>query len=511
MKTAIIYNNIKTADHWKLRIISELLTSSDFELALLIEVETLPRIEYSFTQKVLNFQKKLEIKKVKQKISITPEILLKNLKEVPRTTLNKLDLISEYNLDIIINLEDVFIEKTLPNATRYGIWKIKHQNSFFCIVNKKESISASLEIIDNNFNKTTILEKAYCNTNWSIIKTQKLIQETSVSLLFKYLKKTSGINGNLDSFNEIAEDKYTFFKLFKYLFNFYLNIAKKYSKKIGKRLINYRYNCWTLFIGDGNFFDSELSDLKPVKLPKNEFWADPFLFNYKNELFIFFENYEYNKKKGKLSCGRVIDGKVTDVKDVLDTDYHLSFPFIFEEDGEIFLMPESNANRKLTVYKSVDFPTKWEVYATAFEGEMVADSHFYTDENNQKWLFMNKRVDISSPMDSELYIYKVDSIKMNKIEPHKMNPILIDSRVARNGGAIFKYGNNIYRPSQANISGIYGRSLNINRIDVLNINQYKEKTIRRISPDFYKGLLATHHLHQYENNFVIDAAYKKLK
>ena len=81
--------------------------------------------------------------------------------------------------------------------------------------------------------------------------------------------------------------------------------------------------------------------------------------------------------------------------------------------------------------------------------------------------------------------------------------------MARNGGAIFEYENEIYRPSQANIDGIYGRALNINRIEKLTINEYIEKTIVTTYPNFYKGLISMHHLHQANGLFVIDAAYKK--
>ena len=50
---------------------------------------------------------------------------------------------------------------------------------------------------------------------------------------------------------------------------------------------------------------------------------------------------------------------------------------------------------------------------------------------------------------------------MKIIEPHKDNPVIIDSRIARNAGPIFKYKSHYYRPSQANINGIYGNGLNL--------------------------------------------------
>ncbi len=61
--------------------------------------------------------------------------------------------------------------------------------------------------------------------------------------------------------------------------------------------------------------------------------------------YVFYETYEYHTKKGKISCGVLDDGNITNLVDVLNLDYHLSYPYIFEEDGEIYLMPETLETR----------------------------------------------------------------------------------------------------------------------------------------------------------------------
>ncbi len=87
--------------------------------------------------------------------------------------------------------------------------------------------------------------------------------------------------------------------------------------------------------------------------------------------------------------------------------------------------------------------------------------------------------------------------------------MIIDSRTGRNGGAIFSYGNEIFRPSQRNVEGIYGRALNINKIKELTINSYVEEISVIVEPDFHEGLISIHHLHQIEGLFVFDAAFNK--
>ena len=293
----------------------------------------------------------------------------------------------------------------------------------------------------------------------------------------------------------------------KYIINFYKIYFATLIRKIESRVFSKRFNRWSLFIGKGNFLESTLFKLKPVKVPKDEFWADPFLFSYEDEYYVFFENYSYVSKKGKISCGKVQKNKIVDVIDVLNLDYHLSYPFIFKEGNEIFMMPESSENKRLEIYRCINFPNKWELYSTAFEGEIICDAHFFNDEKNQKWLFLNKSTQTSS-VDLELFIYKVDSIKLNEIISHKQNPVLIDSRTARNAGEIFKYNNEIFRPSQFNGEGIYGRGLNVNRILKLTQEEYVEENILRVMPNFHKDLVGVHHLHQKENIFIIDGCFR---
>ena len=122
-------------------------------------------------------------------------------------------------------------------------------------------------------------------------------------------------------------------------------------------------------------------------------------------------------------------------------------------------------------------------------------------------MFTNKKSE-SGSFDNELFIYKIDSLKFLHLESHKHNPVIIDSRNARNGGAIFKKNGATYRPSQCNIDGVYGQSLNVNKIKKLTLNNYSEEKIINIKPNFHKNLVAVHHLHQHENIFVIDAAFK---
>ena len=171
-------------------------------------------------------------------------------------------------------------------------------------------------------------------------------------------------------------------------------------------------------------------------------------------------------------------------------------------------MPETNSNKRLEIYKAIKFPIEWELYSTAFDGDNIADVTYFRDNIGKRWLFVSKGMGVLDDHSSELYIYQIENLKLLKIRAHKQNPVLIDSRRARSAGPIFEYQNNFIRPSQDNSNGVYGYGLNLNRIITLNLDEYSEKTIITIEPKFRKGLEGIHHLHQLDNKFVFDAAFK---
>ena len=104
------------------------------------------------------------------------------------------------------------------------------------------------------------------------------------------------------------------------------------------------------------------------------------------------------------------------------------------------------------------------------------------------------------------YIYKIADLRLGIFEPHKQNPVLIDSRRARNAGLPFVQDGYMFRPSQQNIKGIYGKGLNINRIEKLTLFEYSERMEYSVEPNFNTNLQSLHHLCQSDTFFIFDCA-----
>jgi hypothetical protein len=277
------------------------------------------------------------------------------------------------------------------------------------------------------------------------------------------------------------------------------------SLKALKSKLRFGSSIWTLYTGRGRIDDFDPSQAIEIPPTKGDIKADPFLFQHDGECYLFYEAYADGDHKAHIAVGRFNGDKVEPVGVALDCPHHLSYPFVFREGDDIFMMPETHQSRRVEIWRCTEFPLKWELYSTALEGQSAADS-ILTRHGGKWWLFTNLS-DYHAYEDhcSELYIFEVDGPELKRVVPHKRNPVVIGSTVARNAGRIFERDGRIYRPSQRNAYGIYGYGLNIMEIEQLTLDDYRERCIRTITPDFKTGLLGCHHFDAAGGRYILDA------
>ena len=527
LRIGVFTRDPEKLDNWENRIIKTVLEHPNLELCLFVRNSGKSAYNSSLNA-VLSIQMKIESLVFKKPQTVDPAEITEQTKDIETICMNPVregsfDVFSEedtakvkeYNLDIILQLEFSALSGSILQAARYGIWSFYHSG----VADNRVRLAGFSETVKNEPFHTVmlhdgknIIDRACLNLYWSFFRANNDLLENSVALLLKNINRLLR-QGAVETGEPISQYLFSgknpgLNHTFIYLFKFYSSV---FQRILCKFFPVKRLNCWALFLGRGNFLEKDLSALNPAAMPKDVFWADPFLYRHENQLYVFFEAYPYKTGKGKLSAGRVVEEgneryKVTDVVDILDLKYHLSYPQIFEEDGQVFLMPETYQNKRLEVYRCTHFPEKWELYSTAFTGEEMVDTTYFRDDNGERWLFLNK----GWTFDSELHIYKIDSLKMENITAHASNPVILDCRLARSGGVIFRLGNEVYRPSQINTHGIYGKGLQISRIKKLTLDEFEYEPAAEIYPVFRKGLTGMHHLHQYENNFVFDGCFKKL-
>lgn len=360
----------------------------------------------------------------------------------------------------------------------------------------RKSATFNIDLCENGF----LLDSASYNPHYSAVKNWKIAAYSLHWLVLKCLRN------NVQPAKSITSEKRPIPNI-RYSYYFYKSIAQKLLSAYANKFWGYYRERWTIGLAKGSFLSDGIGLMKILPEPQNEFWADPFLYYHKEsgKTVLFIERFPFKEKKGVISCAEVdFNLGINGMHDILVRDYHFSYPHIIEEHGALYMMPESSANQQLEVYKCVSFPNQWKLYTTAFHGLRVADTVYYKDTNGDSWLFTtysDSSIDLHCTM---LMIYKVDSINLKTIIPHKKNPILINSTCARNGGRIYEEKGKVYRVSQDNSHRMYGHGINIHEITRLTIDDYEEILVSHTEENDLPQGIGTHQMCQIDNMFVMD-------
>ena len=182
--------------------------------------------------------------------------------------------------------------------------------------------------------------------------------------------------------------------------------------------------------------------------------------------------------------------------------FHLSYPFLFSYQNELYMCPESHKSRSIRIYKCVEFPLKWEFHKTIMKDVFAVDTNIFFQEGKW-WLVSNLDKSKTNDYESQLYVFYSDNpLSTNWIE-HKNNPVIFDSSKARNGGFITdKTGN--YRVYQRQGFDLYGESFGVSKIDFISHEEYFEKNLFKVKPEFFPNIKATHTFNYSEGLLVID-------
>lgn len=237
----------------------------------------------------------------------------------------------------------------------------------------------------------------------------------------------------------------------------------------------------------------DLPNFHKIMPPRDRLWADPFVIERDDKYYLFIEDLPYKTWKGIISLIEIDkNGRWTDARKVLETDYHLSYPFLFEWQDALYMIPESHKNKTIELYKCTQFPDRWEFQMNLMEDIIAVDATLF-QYGEKWWLFAGHAECDGMPPDDELFLFYADQPITTEWIPHPLNPIVSDIRFARPAGAIFEMDGKIIRPSQDSAK-VYGHGLNFQEIEILSETDYRERTISQIKPTWDK----THHgIHTY--------------
>ncbi len=242
--------------------------------------------------------------------------------------------------------------------------------------------------------------------------------------------------------------------------------------------------------------------------PKDRYWGDPFVIQRGDCYYVFIEEKLYGTGLGRITCLTLdAQGSMLAQQVALQRPYHLSYPFLFEQDGELYMIPESAANRTVDLYRCTHFPDRWD-HAKNLLSDVYAVDSTLLKQDGKYWLFTNVKAPGGSSLDA-LYLYSADDLFADHWQAHPRNPVVQDIHRARPGGTIFIEQGQLIRPAQDSAKR-YGYALKFNRITSLSETDYAEVPETEFTPA-HSRFLATHTFNQAGEMTLIDAVLRRRK
>ena len=214
--------------------------------------------------------------------------------------------------------------------------------------------------------------------------------------------------------------------------------------------------------------------------PVDHFYADPFPLTWKGRDYLFFEDLDQKTGRGIISVVAFDEaGRPGPTMPVLQEPWHLSYPFLIEWGGDIWMIPESSTNGDIAIYRAKNFPLTWERHATLLSGLEAADATII-DHDGLLWMFAVVRDGVGGYSDT-LGLWSATDL-FGPWTPHPNNPVLVDDRTARPAGNLVRRDGKLYRPAQ-DCGPAYGAAVNFMRVTKLDRQGFSQEIEGTIGPN----------------------------
>jgi len=233
----------------------------------------------------------------------------------------------------------------------------------------------------------------------------------------------------------------------------------------------------------------------------NHYIADPFVLRVKSQFKLLVEHFDFASNRGAIFETQLsgCESSPPTFKSSIDCGVHMSYPYLFEHEGQFYCTPEAYQTKGVSLYTFDVERDVWSRVATLLDGFAAVDPTLFRYDG-WWWLFCTNHDD---GVEQKLFLWHSPDL-LGPWEPHCANPVKVDVRSSRPAGRPFIFGGRLYRPAQDSSKG-YGGAITINQVNRLTTCEFAEEPIAHIGPvkgsPYRKGL---HTLVGFESVTVID-------
>lgn len=200
--------------------------------------------------------------------------------------------------------------------------------------------------------------------------------------------------------------------------------------------------------------------------------ADPFMIRVDGTWHMFFEvvRWRGGGRKGVIAVATSPDARAWSYRGVvLEEPFHLSYPYVFSDGSDLYLIPESSAAGAVRLYRAAAFPARWEHVKDLVTGPVLVDSSVFRHAG--RWWMLTE----TDPAHGHgtLRLFHARELP-GPWEEHPRSPIVRgDPGRARPGGRVVCLGGSVIRFAQ-DCARDYGSALRAFAITELGPDAYGE-------------------------------------
>jgi hypothetical protein len=210
--------------------------------------------------------------------------------------------------------------------------------------------------------------------------------------------------------------------------------------------------------------------------------ADPFGVQRGDLTHVFVEAFDYRTKHAVIEHHEIgADHVWHGCETVLAQPIHLSYPYLIEDGGEVFMVPESQRAQEIALYRAKNFPRGWVRETVLLPGIPAAEASLI--RHHGRWWMFFTIVGRQARDQRELHVAFAEKLT-GPWHLHPQNPVLDDRGGARPGGTPFVGADGIVTLPVQDCRGTYGGALRFLRFTVLETDRIvTEHLATRLSGD----------------------------
>lgn len=388
------------------------------------------------------------------------------------------------DFDFVLKLGRGPIPNDVGHAARYGAWYFQHETEadllpFFREVYDGDDISEdALLALDGTGGEAAILEQGCFRTEKrSYVENRGIVLDSVAKWPAQVCRRIAQGDGNpaLRTVRPALPDDRPIRRF--QLFHFCTRIIGRRLSFAWERFFRHRqWNIGVLRVPfetlllPGAYQDNSI-EWYPLD-DREKFLSDPFGIVRGGTIHVLCEYFGYRSSKGRICAIDYSDlGFTKEPETAIDLPVHMSYPFLVEDAGEIYCIPETCHADEVALFRAVEFPRKWSKAAVLVEHFAGVDPTVFRHDGRW-WLMCTEK---GRDADVNLWIWHAADL-LGPWTAHARNPVKTDVRSARPGGMPFVHEGVLYRPAQ-DCSKTYGWRIAIQRVNRLTPAEFDEELV----------------------------------